>query len=80
MPDADRIAPDLREQLGHYLAGLGTQLPVGAAQLFLSCWIRLYGIVALEVFGHLQFALSDPEPMFEVELAASGELLGLTPA
>ena len=37
-------------------------------QVFLSCWIRLYGMVCMEVFGHLQFALHDAEPMFEAEL------------
>jgi hypothetical protein len=36
--------------------------------VFLSCWIRLYGMVAMEVFGHLTFALTDAEPLFEVEL------------
>jgi hypothetical protein len=29
----------------------------------------LYGLVAMEVFGHLRWALSDVEPLFETELA-----------
>jgi hypothetical protein len=33
-------------------------------------WIRLYGLVALEVFGHLRWAVTDVEPLFEAELAA----------
>jgi hypothetical protein len=34
-------------------------------------------MVALELFGHLQFALIDAEGMFETELAACAHLLGL---
>ena len=45
-------------------------------QVFLSCWIRLYGMVCMEVFGHLRFALDDAEPMFEAELRAC-EVLGV---
>jgi len=45
------------------------QLPPGAAYQFLGAWTRLYGLVALEVFGHLRWALVDVEPLFEAELA-----------
>jgi len=75
----DDVDPDLRPQLHAYLDELGAPLPVGAAQMFLSCWIRLYGMVALEVFGHLHFALTDPEPMFEAELALAARQLGVEP-
>jgi hypothetical protein len=54
-------------------------LPAGAVQVFLSCWIRLYGLVALDVFNHLRFALDDVEPMFEAELATWARLLGMEP-
>jgi hypothetical protein len=37
--------------------------------LFVAAWTRLYGIVAMEVFGHLRWAMTDVEPLFEVELA-----------
>jgi len=79
IPAADDMAPALRAQLEEYLRELGVDLPVGAIQLFLSCWIRLYGMVALEVFGHLYFALTDPEPMFEAELAVAACQIGLEP-
>jgi hypothetical protein len=45
--------------------------------VFLSCWIRLYGMVCMEIFGHLRFALQDPEPMFEAELRSLAEILGI---
>lgn len=35
-------------------------------------------MVALEVSGHLRFALTDGEPMFETALAARAEQLGIT--
>jgi hypothetical protein len=37
----------------------------------------LYGAVAMEVFGHLGFALDDPAPMFEFTLADLACLVGL---
>jgi hypothetical protein len=45
--------------------------------VFLSCWIRIYGTVCMEVFGHLRFALHDAEPLFEAELADLACLLGI---
>ena len=53
------------------------QLPPAAAQVVLSCWARLYGIIGLEVFGHLDFALAEKEPMFEAELADLARRLGV---
>ena len=67
----------LREQLAAFRTAVDTPLPVGALQIFLSCWSRLYGMVALELFGHLRFALVDAEEMFELELIACAEFLGL---
>jgi AcrR family transcriptional regulator len=75
------ISPALREQLERYREGLGelaTDLPCGLLLTFLRCWVRLYGIVSLEVFGHLGFALDDAEPMFEMMLEETAPLLGLT--
>jgi hypothetical protein len=43
---------------------------------YLSGWTRLYGIVAMEVFGHLRWAVSDVEPLFEGEIAEYLATLG----
>jgi AcrR family transcriptional regulator len=43
-------------------------LPLGAIFHLLQAWVRLYGHVALEVFGRFPFAVSDPEPMFDAML------------
>lgn len=77
VPADDEIDPSLRAQLGRYRDGLGSDLPLGAFLTFLRCWVRLYGMVSLEVFGHLHFALDDPAPMFEITLAELAGLIGL---
>jgi AcrR family transcriptional regulator len=77
VPDDDALDPGLQEQLKTWCAKLPVPLPLGVVSVFLSCWIRLYGMVCMEVFGHLRFALDDAEPMFEAELRNLGELLGV---
>jgi AcrR family transcriptional regulator len=77
VPAPDEIDAGLREQLERYRAELGVDLPVGFMVTYLRCWVRLYGIVALEVFGHLSFALDDPSAMFGYFLADTAPLLGL---
>jgi hypothetical protein len=52
-------------------------LPAGAALTFLRCWVHLYGMVSLEVFGHLHFALDDAAPMFEITLGELADLVAL---
>jgi hypothetical protein len=39
--------------------------------------VRLYGMVSLEVFGHLHFALDDPAALFDYTLGELAALLGL---
>jgi AcrR family transcriptional regulator len=77
VPADGEIEPGLVAQLARYRDGLGVDLPVGAILIFLRCWVRLYGMVSLEVFGHLHFALDDPSPMFDYTTAEIRELLGL---
>lgn len=77
VPAPEKIAPGLRDQLARYRDGLGADLPLGALLAFLRCWVRLYGIVSMEVFGHLGFALDDAEPIFEITLAEMARSLNL---
>jgi AcrR family transcriptional regulator len=71
------IDPGLREQLERYSATIGSDLPIGAILTFLRCWMLLYGAVAMEVFGHLSFALPDPSAMFELMISDMAALVGL---
>jgi AraC-like DNA-binding protein len=77
VPADDELDPGLREQLIRYRHSLDIDLPLGAVFTFLWCWIRLYGIVSLEVFEHLHFALDDAAPLFELTLAELASMLGL---
>ena len=77
VPAAEEIDPDLRAQLIPYGDALGADIPVGAVLTFLRCWTVLYGAVAMEVFGHLRFALADSAPMFEFTLGDLAALVGL---
>jgi AcrR family transcriptional regulator len=77
VPADSDVDPALREQLARYRELTGSDLPIGALQTFLRCWVLLYGTVSLEVFGHLRFALDDPSPMFELMLADMAPMIGL---
>jgi AcrR family transcriptional regulator len=77
VPAAADIDPGLRDQLTRYRDALGTDIPVGAVLTFLRCWTVLYGAVAMEVFGHIGFALEDAAPMFEFTLGDLASLVGL---
>jgi AcrR family transcriptional regulator len=72
----EEIEPVLAARLREWCDDFPVRLPLGVLQVFLSCWIRLYGAVCLEVFGHLRFAVEDAEPMFETELQSLAGLLG----
>ena len=77
VPADDQIEPELLAQLARYIGALGVDLPAGAVLIFLRCWVRLYGMVSLEVFEHLHFALDDAAPLFEYTLAELADLVGL---
>src|SRR6201996_1534289 len=77
VPDDGQIDPGLRDQLSRYRDLLGADLPAGALLTFLRCWVVLYGAVAMEVFGHMRFALADPAPMFDLTLGDLAALVGL---
>ena len=77
VPGDDELDPALQTQLREWCLKLPVALPLGVMSVFLSCWIRLYGMVCMEVFGHLRFALDDPEPMFEAELRALSAVLAI---
>jgi len=77
VPADEEIDQGLRDQLSRYRDALGSSLPLGAMLTFLRCWTVLYGAVAMEVFGHMSFALEDPAPMFELTLGDLATLVGL---
>jgi AcrR family transcriptional regulator len=77
IPADNELLPSMRSQLERYRDLTGTDLPLGALQTFLRCWVQLYGTVGLEVGGQLRFALEDASPMFELMLADMARMVGL---
>ncbi len=77
IPADDEIEPSLRRQLARYREVAATDLPLGALETFLRCWVLLYGTVSLEAFGHMKFALDDASPMFELMLTDLAQMIGL---
>jgi AcrR family transcriptional regulator len=64
-PD-DQLAPTLLAQLRTWGAEVtDVAIPAGAMYAFFILWVRLYGLVALEIFGHLQFAMPEVQPFFD---------------
>ncbi|GAB2521987.1 TetR/AcrR family transcriptional regulator [Nocardiopsis aegyptia] len=77
VPETEDLPDSLRDQMVRYSGMLDGRLPPGAAHVFLSCWIRLYGLLCMEVFRQLDFAYSDVTPIFENCLADLCSMLGL---
>lgn len=74
--EPEALDPSLRDQLRAYTAKLDQRLPPEAAHVFLTCWMRLYGLLCMEVLHQLDFAFSDPEPVFEDMLRETMRALG----
>ncbi|MDF2705016.1 MAG: TetR family transcriptional regulator [Nonomuraea muscovyensis] len=77
VPDLAGLPASLREQLTGYSATVDGRLPPEAAHVFLTCWIRLYGLLCMEVLHQLDFAYTDMEPVFEECLRDLAVALGL---
>jgi AcrR family transcriptional regulator len=90
MPADHEVPEDLvadltlfRSTLLASLAETGVDVPeqvfsLGAAYTMLRFWVRLYGQVALEVFGRFPFQVSAPEPLFESMMTELAAEVGLT--
>jgi AcrR family transcriptional regulator len=77
VPELDQLDPSMRRQVTEYTAEKDTTLPPEAVHVFLSCWIRLYGLLVMEALDQLAFAYTDPEPLFEACLREIAENLGV---
>lgn len=68
VPDAD-LDPAFAARLTRYRSAVGLGgVPLDAVRRFLGAWVHIFGMVAVEVFGHIAFVLEDAEPLFEAEL------------
>jgi len=80
VPAGDELVPGIEAGLLPYWTWLTETLspgmPIGAVVRFLEGWVRIYGSVAMETFGHLHWAMPDGEPMFEQIMRSLGESIG----
>ncbi len=72
----EELDPKLEKALQDYAEHVGVDMPPPALMAFVSGWVRLYGAVTMEVFGHVSFVLTDAEPLFERELVSMARELG----
>jgi AcrR family transcriptional regulator len=79
VPRDEDIEPALRRELIDWQKRFPIDLPIGALLVFLTGWIRIYGMVCMEVFGHLRFALENGERMYEHEILVLADILGGRP-
>jgi AcrR family transcriptional regulator len=82
IPSEEDIPADLRAELRTYAISVGPDvegLPLGVVRLYVAAWIKLYGLVTMEVFGHARFMFEDTDALFEAELIDLGVTLGLFP-
>jgi AcrR family transcriptional regulator len=79
VPADEDVASDLRDGLTAYwtwlTANVAPHMPLGAVVTFLEGWIRIFGSVAMEAFGHLSWALPEGEPMFEQVMRSLADLV-----
>jgi len=78
LPDLDSIDPALLAMLESSNKG-GPELPLPLRYLYVRQWSRLYGMVTLEAFGHLHWALEDSVSLFEAMLDDLADELGFGP-
>lgn len=60
----------VRDGLVHPSPEAAPDVPPEVYTYFLTKWTQFYGLIMAELFGHLSWALSDAEPLFEAELRA----------
>lgn len=62
------------------LAALSDHVGPGGRWQFVTYWARIFGTVSIEVFGHLGWATSNPEAVFEQMLAGLASDMGMAGA
>ncbi|MGI5169295.1 TetR/AcrR family transcriptional regulator [Spirillospora sp. CA-253888] len=59
------LDPEIRDQLAAYAARLDRTLPLGALHVFMGCWMRLYGLLCMEVLHQFDFVYPNLGPVYE---------------
>ncbi|WP_067485805.1 TetR/AcrR family transcriptional regulator [Actinomadura hibisca] len=72
----DELDPAVRDQLAAYAARFDRKLPLGALHIFMACWMRLYGLLCMEVLHQFDFVYPNLGPLYEECLRDIAALLG----
>ncbi|ADB34891.1 transcriptional regulator, TetR family [Kribbella flavida DSM 17836] len=75
-PPEEELGAELVQQLRRK-SDVFDEMPPGAVYLALTYWTRLYGLICMEVFGQLHWALEDAGAYFDAQLREIGTALGL---
>ena len=67
-PAVPNMSPELQQELVMCAHTIGADVPVEFSYMFLTYWIRLYGVVAMEVHGQLPI-IEHPDLLFNAMLA-----------
>ncbi|WP_171162047.1 TetR/AcrR family transcriptional regulator [Streptomyces sp. I05A-00742] len=67
------FTPALVEEIREHLP----EVPVGAVALAFRVWGRMYGLIGLEIYGHLGPSVAEPGKLYEAELRDLVSSLGL---
>ena len=76
-PPAQDLPREVCDQLAVFAGDHGVQVDEGALWVFARAWVRLYGVICMEVFWQLDFMFPDVQPYFEAELAALTRTVGI---
>lgn len=76
LPPLPPLTEGLRDEVLRCAEAIGIEAPIEFAYAFHSYWVRLYGLVAMEVFGQLP-VLQEAEAHFNAELADMAGRLGV---
>lgn len=77
VPDEGRLNPAACAQLERFAGEHDVEVEPGALWVFARSWVRLYGVICMEVLGQLGFMFDDVEPYFEAELAEVAREVGV---
>lgn len=76
MPALPPMTDALRAEVQRCAEAIGIEAPIEFAYAFHSYWVRLYGLVAMEVFGQLP-VIQEAEAHFDAELSEMASRLGV---
>ncbi len=71
------IDPSLAGDARAAAADLGVDLAAGAVLSMLGTWMRLFGTVSFELFGHTHGVIADHDALFDHQVEAMADALGI---